>query len=138
MSKPSVPSRYEALDACEYQHLCRPGMTLSEATSALGWISHAARQDEAMLWAMLVLAGVSPRAGAAVIGMPTNRLVAICYKWAKAGIYDYESSCDLGWVDEPDPERMRRRAQSAPRNQRSVAPVGARETAGRPTMEPTA
>ena len=115
MTRPSIPSRYDALDHREYLYLREPKMTLSESASALGWISHAAKQDETMLWAMLVLAGILPRDAAGIIGMPTNRLVAICYKWSDAGIYDYGVACDLGWVDRPDPEQMRRRAQSAPR-----------------------
>lgn len=115
MTTPNVPSRYEAMDPREYLYLRQPTMTLSESTSALGWISHAAKQDESMLWAMLVLAGVPPRAGAAVIGVPRNRLVAICYKWSDAGIYDYGVTCDLGWVDAPDRDHMRRRAESAPK-----------------------
>lgn len=115
MTTPTIPSRYDALDPRDYRWVREPTMTLSEATSVLGWISHAAKQDETMLWAMLVLAGILPRDAAGIIGIPTNRLVAICHKWSAAGIYDYGVACDLGWVDRPDPERMRHRAQSAPR-----------------------
>ena len=129
-----LPSRYEPLDPREYPYLREPHMTLSDATAVLGWVGHGARQDEAMLWSMLVLAGITPRAGAAVIGMPANRLVAICEKWSGAGIYDYGCSCDLGWVDWPSGpyrdariKRLERRAQSAPKylQDRRFGPNGA-------------
>ena len=126
-----IPSRYEPLDPRNYRYLDPPRTTLSEATAALGWIGYGAKQDEAMLWAMLVLGGIPPRLGAEVIGMPCSRLVAICYKWSGAGIYDYGSVCDLGWVEtDPDMERMRRRAESAPKciQDREEARLAARLT----------
>ena len=126
-----IPSRYEPLSPDNYRHLNSPLLSLSEATAALGWIGHGAKQDETMLWAMLVLGGIRPRLGAEVIGMPRNRLVAICHKWAEAGIYDYGSSCDLGWVDNyPDAERLLRRAESAPKclQDREEARLAARLT----------
>ena len=45
MTTPTIPSRYDALDPRDYRWVREPTMTLSEATSVLGWISHAAKQD---------------------------------------------------------------------------------------------
>lgn len=55
------------------------------------------RPDEQALWA-LVAGGESPRDAGKHLGIHPRRVVHLCEKWARQGIYDYGVSADLGWA----------------------------------------
>jgi hypothetical protein len=58
------------------------------------------RSDESELWAAFGPPPAPyrwPRDAAAVLGVPRNRLVYLCSKWADQGQYEWGSWIDLGW-----------------------------------------
>lgn len=62
----------------------------------MGEPSKDAKPDELALWAALD-GDVAPRDAGRALGMHPKRVLAICEKWARKGIYDYGVSADLGW-----------------------------------------
>jgi hypothetical protein len=69
----------------------------STMTSSIG-ISDAARSDERALWAAVV-SGEWPREAGARLGIPHRRVVYLCSKWGRRGIYDWGVCIDIGWVN---------------------------------------
>jgi hypothetical protein len=55
------------------------------------------KPDEAALWAAVV-AGEKPRRAGERMGIHPNRVIYLCEKWARKGIYDYGVTADLGWA----------------------------------------
>jgi hypothetical protein len=55
-----------------------------------------AKPDELALWER-VKAGERPRDAGRDLKIPENRVWYLCLKWARAGIYEYGVSADLGW-----------------------------------------
>lgn len=62
-------------------------------------LSDSARQDERELWAAFGPAPLprTPRQAGIELGIPSKRVAYLCGKWAKAGIYDYGVTIDMGW-----------------------------------------
>ena len=54
------------------------------------------KPDEAELWAAL-LTGEHPRTAGERLGIPPKRVIYLCLKWSRQGVYDYGTSADLGW-----------------------------------------
>lgn len=59
------------------------------------------RADEVELWNSFGCGTPHewPRDAAAAMGMPWRRLQYLCEKWASQGVYDYGTSCDMGWKE---------------------------------------
>ena len=58
------------------------------------------RPDEALLWAAFGTDGEPhrwPRDAAAALGIPAGRVVYLCEKWTRKGVYDYGVNALLGW-----------------------------------------
>lgn len=55
------------------------------------------KPDEQRLWDAVV-AGERPRTAGLDLGIHSRRVVYLCNKWSRLGIYDYGVSPDLGWV----------------------------------------
>ena len=56
------------------------------------------KPDEAELWAATV-AGETPREAGLRLGIPNKRVLYLCEKWARRGVYGYGVSADLGWIE---------------------------------------
>jgi hypothetical protein len=54
------------------------------------------KADEQALW-LATVRGEKPRDAGKQLGIPSKRVVKLCEKWARKGIYDYGVSPDLGW-----------------------------------------
>lgn len=61
-----------------------------------------AKADEHALWAAL-LEGEQPRDSGRRLGIHPRRVIGICEKWARRGIYDYGVVADRGWPNPPSP-----------------------------------
>ena len=68
------------------------------------------KSDELALWAAVV-AGEWPRHAGQRLGIHPNRVVALCRKWTRKGVYEYGVSVDLGWPV-PQPEGWIERASA--------------------------
>ena len=61
------------------------------------------RPDEVALWAE-VAAGRRPRAAGLQLGIPHGRVLYLCEKWGRLGIFTWGVTADLGWAtDRVDP-----------------------------------
>lgn len=77
-------------------------MTTNEHKAAqLNSISAGAHRDERALWT-LVVSGLTPRAAGNLLDVHTKRVAYLCKKWARAGIYDYGVTVDLGQPTTPE------------------------------------
>ena len=72
-----------------------PGSANERKVVRLGRVSAGAHPDERTLW-NAVLLGATPREAGRALNMPTKRVLYLCEKWARRGIYDYGVTADLG------------------------------------------
>lgn len=77
-------------------------MTTNEHKAVqLNSISAGAHRDERALWNLVVVSDLTPRAAGKLLDVHTKRVAYLCKKWARAGIYDYGVTVDLGWPTTP-------------------------------------